>query len=86
MSILEKIFNLICEYFKYKIFFNFKDIYWLISRIGSYFKYTGIDVSGRAAETLEMVKRYVRRVFLNCLFSKDSLSHSFFIKILSDLM
>lgn len=45
-----------------------------------------MDVSGCATGTLEMVKRYVRKVFLNCLFSKDSLSHSFFMRIVSDLM
>ena len=48
--------------------------------------YIGMDVSGRAVGVLETVKRYVRRVFLNCLFSKDNLSHSFFMKILLALM
>lgn len=79
--------------FSITLFFYLKDINWLFSffflliddlEINNI--YTGIDVNGRAAEILEIVKRYVRRVFLNCLFSKDSLSHSFFIRILSDLM
>jgi len=59
--------------------------FWL-SDIWNKYIYTGINVSSRVVGVLEIVKRYVCRVFLNCLFSKDSLSHFFFMKMLSDLM
>jgi len=72
---------------------HFLNFYWLIfiiffrlSDIWNKYIYTGINVSNRAIGVLEIVKRYVCRVFLNCLFSKDSLSHFFFMKMLSDLM